>query len=62
LGQTVIFKPIPRIIDAFYPPYFLPPALINQAEVNARMDAGLDTFALGIPPNFSAICWPGATP
>ncbi len=41
-----------RIISAFYPPYFLPPALITPAEMDARMDAGLDTFALDIPPDF----------
>ncbi len=41
-----------RIRDAFYPPYFLPPVLITPAEMDARMDAGLDTFALLIPPDF----------
>lgn len=41
-----------RIINAFFPPYFLPPKLISPAEMDARMDAGLDTFALDIPPNF----------
>lgn len=41
-----------RIADAFYAPYFLPPVMINQAEMDARMDAGLDTFALDVPPNF----------
>lgn len=41
-----------RIRDAFYPPYFLPPVLIAPAEMDARMDAGLDTFALVIPPDF----------
>ena len=41
-----------RIIDGFIPPYFMPPALITQAEMDARMDAGLDTFALDIPPDF----------
>jgi hypothetical protein len=41
-----------RIIDDFYPPYFLPPALITTAEMDARMDAGLDTFALHIPSGF----------
>ena len=41
-----------RVVDAFYPPYFLPPALITPDEMDARMDAGLDTFALHIPPNF----------
>lgn len=43
-----------RIVDAFYPPYFSPPVLIDQYEMDARMDAGLDTFALNIPPPFSA--------
>lgn len=41
-----------RIASAFYPPYFLPPALITPAEMDARMDAGRDTFALDIPPDF----------
>jgi len=41
-----------RVVDAFYPPYFLPPALITPDEMDARMDAGVDTFALHIPPNF----------
>lgn len=41
-----------RIIGAFYPPYFLRPVLITQAEMDIRMDAGLDTFALDIPPDF----------
>lgn len=41
-----------RIISAFYPPYFKTPALITHAEMDARLDAGLDTFALDIPPNF----------
>ena len=41
-----------RIVDAFYPPYFTTPILITQAEMDARMDAGLDTFALDIPPGF----------
>src|SRR5690606_14321504 len=33
-----------RIAAAFYPPYFLPPRMITQAEMDARMDAGLDTL------------------
>lgn len=41
-----------RIADGFYPPRFLPPILIDQSRMDARMDAGLDTFALNIPPNF----------
>lgn len=41
-----------RITDAFLPPYFQRPHLINQAEMDTRMDAGLDTFAIDIPPDF----------
>lgn len=41
-----------RIITAFNPPYFSIPRLISQREMDNRMDAGLDTFALDIPPNF----------
>ncbi|SEM09907.1 ABC-2 type transport system permease protein [Syntrophus gentianae] len=51
-----------RIIDAFYPPYFLPPALISQAEMDARMDAGLDTFAINIPPDFQRDVLAGRSP
>lgn len=41
-----------RIVDAFYPPYFLPPVLIDQHEIDGRMDMGIDTFTLHIPSNF----------
>ncbi len=41
-----------RIVSAFYPPQFTPPILIDQAQVDAGMDAGDYTFALIIPPNF----------
>ena len=41
-----------RIVDAFHGPYFLPPVLITSAEMDARLDAGLDTFALQIPSGF----------
>ena len=51
-----------RIVDAFYPPYFLPPELITQAEMDSRMDAGLDTFALVIPPNFQRDVLAGRSP
>ncbi|WP_431024220.1 ABC transporter permease [Halomonas sp. H5] len=51
-----------RIADAFYPPYFLPPVFIGTAEMDARMDAGLDTFALDIPPNFQRDVLAGRTP
>lgn len=51
-----------RIAGAFYPPYFRPPAMIGWAEMDARMDAGLDTFALDIPPNLQRDMLAGRTP
>lgn len=51
-----------RIISAFYPPYFQPPVLIDQAEMDARMDAGIDTFALVIPPGFQRDLLAGKSP
>ena len=41
-----------RIAGAFYPPYFMPPVLISQAEMDTRMDVGRSTFAIDIPPDF----------
>lgn len=41
-----------RIAGAFYPPFFLPPQMITQREMDARMDAGMDVFALVIPSGF----------
>jgi ABC-2 type transport system permease protein len=41
-----------RVVEAFQPPYFLPPKLVSRDEMDARMDGGLDTFALDIPPDF----------
>ena len=51
-----------RISSAFYPPYFLPPKFITQAEMDARMDDGLDTFALNIPPEFQRDILAGRRP
>lgn len=51
-----------RIAGAFYPPYFVPPAMIGQAEMDARMDAGRDTFALDIPPEFQRDLLAGRRP
>ena len=51
-----------RIADAFLPPYFVPPVLIDQAEMDARMDAGMDTFALNIPPDFQRDLLAGRQP
>jgi ABC-2 type transport system permease protein len=51
-----------RIVDAFYPPYFMTPVLITQKEMDARMDAGFDTFALNIPPDFQRDVLAGRSP
>ncbi len=51
-----------RIATAFYPPYFVPPRLISIYEMDSRMDAGLDTFALNIPPNFQRDLLAGRAP
>ena len=51
-----------RIVGAFYPPLFTPPALITQAEMDRRMDAGLDTFALDIPPSLQRDLLAGRQP
>lgn len=51
-----------RITGAFYPPYFLPPVMITREEMDARMDAGLDTFALDIPPGFQRDVLAGRSP
>lgn len=51
-----------RIVSAFYPPYFETPQLITHAEMDARLDAGLDTFALDIPPEFQRDVLAGRAP
>jgi ABC-2 type transport system permease protein len=51
-----------RIADAFFPPYFMPPTVIVQPEMDRRMDAGLDTFALDIPPDFQSDLLGGRRP
>jgi len=51
-----------RIVSAFYPPYFLPPQIITGGAMDARMDAGLDTFALNIPPEFQQDVLAGRSP
>ncbi len=46
-------SPLSRsIADAFYPPLFMRPVTTTQAEMDKRLDAGRDTFALDIPPDF----------
>ncbi|TIV75016.1 MAG: ABC transporter permease, partial [Mesorhizobium sp.] len=51
-----------RIVTAFYPPYFTAPLLISQPEMDSRMDSGMDTFALDIPPNFQRDLLAGRSP
>jgi ABC-2 type transport system permease protein len=51
-----------RLVNAFQLPLFLPPKLVSREEMDARMDAGLDTFALNIPPNFQQDVLAGRSP
>lgn len=51
-----------RIAEAFQPPYFAPPDFIDRGQMDARMDAGLDTFALDIPPGFQRDVLAGQRP
>lgn len=51
-----------RVTGAFYPPYFVRPTIITAAEMDQRMNAGLDTFALDIPPNFQRDLLAGRSP
>ncbi len=41
-----------RITDAFYPPRFTPPVMINSTQIDPGMDAGRYTFVLQIPEGF----------
>lgn len=50
-----------RIVDALYPPLFSP-HLIAPAEMDERLDTGLDTFALDIPPEFERDVLAGRKP
>lgn len=51
-----------RIINAFYPPHFLVPAIIDQYAMDPGMDAGIYTFVLDIPPDFQRDVLAGRTP
>lgn len=51
-----------RIASAFYLPYFNPPDFIDLSEMNRRMDEGIDTFALIIPPHFERDLLAGSVP
>ncbi|EPR10994.1 hypothetical protein M527_04585 [Sphingobium indicum IP26] len=41
-----------RIVSAFYPPQFTPPAMISAPQIDPAMDAGTYTFVLQIPSGF----------
>ncbi|MDY6829357.1 MAG: ABC transporter permease [Pseudomonadota bacterium] len=51
-----------RIVGAFYPPFFIPPALIGPKAMDAGLDAGNYTFALHVPPNFQRDLLAGKSP
>ncbi|OAI10324.1 hypothetical protein A1359_16880 [Methylomonas lenta] len=51
-----------RIINAFYPPHFLVPDIIDQYATDPGMDSGLYTFVLDIPPNFQRDLLAGQNP
>lgn len=51
-----------RIAGAFYPPLFVRPEMITAAEMDRRMDLGISTFALDIPPHFQRDLLAGRSP
>ncbi|WP_367376659.1 ABC transporter permease [Hafnia alvei] len=51
-----------RIVNSFYAPYFMPPAMIDSNQVDPLLDAGTYTFALDIPPNFQRDVLAGRQP
>jgi ABC-2 type transport system permease protein len=51
-----------RIVEAFQAPHFIRPELITADQMDARMDAGLDTFSLVIPAEFQRDVLAGRSP
>ena len=51
-----------RIVNGFQSPWFNPPKMLSRQEMDVRMDAGLDTFALDIPPRFQEDVLAGRSP
>lgn len=51
-----------RIVNSFYAPYFLPPAMIDPNQIDPVLDAGRYTFAIDIPPNFQRDVLAGLQP
>ncbi|ANJ66422.1 hypothetical protein A9404_02630 [Halothiobacillus diazotrophicus] len=51
-----------RLVDALYPPYFMPPVLTTPTEMDHGLDEGRYTFALTIPPGFERDVLAGKNP
>lgn len=51
-----------RITNAFYPPHFLTPFMIEQDAADPGLDEGIYTFVLDIPPNFQSDVLAGKQP
>lgn len=51
-----------RLVNAFQPPYFRAPELIDQGRMDRGMDTGLYTFTLNIPPDFQRDVLAGRNP
>lgn len=51
-----------RIAQAFYPPQFIPPKIIDLSEQDPGLDAGDYTFTLDIPPHFQRDVLAGHSP
>ena len=51
-----------RIADAFYPPYFVPPAIVDHDAADKGLDQGQFTFVLDIPPDFEKDVLAGRQP
>ncbi len=51
-----------RIVNAFFPPHFLTPVIIDQYAMDPGMDAGLYTFVLDIPSDFQRDVLAGRQP
>jgi ABC-2 type transport system permease protein len=51
-----------RLSDGFLPPYFRAPQLVDWAQMERRLDRGIDSFALVIPPQFERDLLAGRQP
>ncbi len=51
-----------RISEAFLPPYFQEPKLLERAAMERRLELGLDTFGLDLPPHFERDVLAGRAP